>query len=298
LTSLLQGSLLVLIVLGFVPAAGHRLLGDLGIPVSFAGGFILMPWFGITANVMSIFGFIIVVGIIVDDAIVTAENVYIKLRSGMDPLDAATEGTKEVALPVTFGALTTIVAFIPLMFFEGFYGSFTKQIPPVVAAVLLFSLIESKLVLPCHLKYVQGPPQAAQPVRTLPEAHRRRPGTLRHRFYEPTLRFATRHRYSTLAVFSPWPWRPSGISAAAHSASSTCRRSTATGSTPRSKCRATPRWKSPTCASACRRRRGTLRKEFVDPGTGKSLIGDVSPPAAAGPAAPVWIRARDSSPSP
>lgn len=150
---------------------------------------------------MSIFGFIIVVGIIVDDAIVTAENVYNKLRTGMDPLEAATERTHEVALPVTFGALTTIVAFVPLMFFEGFYGSFTRQIPPVVAAVLLFSLIESKLVLPSHLKYVR--------------VHRKRLNFFERfqkriadgleafvsRLYEPSLRFATRHRYTTMALF-------------------------------------------------------------------------------------------------
>ena len=137
----------------------------LGIPVSFAGGFIVMPWFGITANVMSLFGFIIVVGIIVDDAIVTAENVYIKLREGMDPLDAADwMAPHEVALPVTFGALTTIVAFIPLMFFEGFYGSFTKQIPPIVTAVLLFSLsgIETLPAQPPQVR--QGPPHALQPL--------------------------------------------------------------------------------------------------------------------------------------
>ncbi|HIL69493.1 MAG TPA: efflux RND transporter permease subunit, partial [Verrucomicrobia bacterium] len=92
---------------------------------------------------------------VVDDAIVTGENIYSKLKTGMEPLEAAIQGTEEVTVPVTFGVLTTVVAFMPLMFFEGHWGSFAKQIPPVVAPVLLFSLVESKLVLPSHLKYLK-----------------------------------------------------------------------------------------------------------------------------------------------
>ena len=115
----------------------------------------LMPWMGVTANVMSLFGFIIVVGVVVDDAIITGENIYTKLNSGMDPLEASIQGAHEVAVPVTFGILTTIVAFLPLMYFDGSWGDFAKQIPPVVAPVMLFSLIESKLILPSHLKHLR-----------------------------------------------------------------------------------------------------------------------------------------------
>jgi multidrug efflux pump subunit AcrB len=201
LNSMLQGGLLVLIVLGLFLRPMLAFWVVLGIPVAFAGGFIVMPYLGITANVMSIFGFIIVIGLVVDDAIVTAENVYTKLKEGLDPLEAATVGTAEVATPVTFGILTTIVAFVPLMFFDGFYGSFTKQIPPVVAAVLIFSLIESKLALPCHLKHVR--------VHRLRlnffERFQKKIADSLERFvdkcYEPTLRAATRHRYVTLALF-------------------------------------------------------------------------------------------------
>ena len=96
-----------------------------------------MPWFGVTANVMSLFGYIIVVGVVVDDAIVTGENVFQKMRSGLSPLEASVKGTEEVTVPVTFGILTTIVAFIPLLYFEGTWGDFARQIPPVVAPVLL-----------------------------------------------------------------------------------------------------------------------------------------------------------------
>ena len=198
---MLQGGLLVLIVLGLFLRPMLAFWVVLGIPVAFAGGFIVMPYLGITANVMSIFGFIIVIGLVVDDAIVTAENVYIKLKEGMEPLEAATEGTVEVATPVTFGIITTIVAFVPLMFFDGFYGSFTKQIPPVVAAVLIFSLIESKLALPCHLKHVRVRRARLNAF----ERFQKKIADSLERFvetcYEPTLRLATRHRYVTLALF-------------------------------------------------------------------------------------------------
>lgn len=201
LNSMLQGGLLVTIVLGLFLRPMLAFWVVLGIPVAFAGGLIVIPYFGITANVMSIFGFIIVIGLVVDDAIVTAENVYTKLKEGMEPLDAVTEGTLEVATPVTFGVLTTIVAFVPLMFFDGFYGSFTKQIPPVVAAVLIFSLIESKLALPCHLKYVKV---RRKKLNGLERFQKRIADSLEwfvEKFYDPTLRIAVRHRYITLTVF-------------------------------------------------------------------------------------------------
>ncbi|MEC8906377.1 MAG: efflux RND transporter permease subunit, partial [Verrucomicrobiota bacterium] len=153
-SSLLQGCILVFIVLSLFLRPKVAFWVVLGIPISFAGGVMLMPQMGITANVMSLFGFIIVLGVVVDDAIVTGENVYSKLQAGMNPLEASVLGTKEVALPVTFGILTTIAAFVPLLYFEGRWGDFAGQIPPIVAPVLLFSLVESKLILPSHLKHI------------------------------------------------------------------------------------------------------------------------------------------------
>ncbi|MEM6469379.1 MAG: efflux RND transporter permease subunit [Planctomycetota bacterium] len=153
--SLAQGAFFVLLILGLFirPALAFWIV--VGIPVSFAGAAIFMPWFDLTANVMSLFGFIIVLGIVVDDAIVTGENVYSKINEGTPPTQAAIEGTKEVATPVTFGALTTMVSFIPMMFFDGNWGDYARQVPPIVAMVLLFSLIESKLILPAHLKHLK-----------------------------------------------------------------------------------------------------------------------------------------------
>jgi multidrug efflux pump subunit AcrB len=275
-TNLIQGSLLVLIVLGLFLRPSIAFWVTLGIPVSFAGGFILMPWFGLTANVMSLFGFIIVVGIIVDDAIVTAENVYIKLREGMDPLDAATEGTAEVALPVTFGALTTIVAFIPLWFFEGFYGSFTKQIPPIVTAVLVFSLIESKFVLPSHLKHVKVRRTRFNLFERFQKKIADGLEVFVNRFYEPTLRFTTRHRYSTLAVFcaiamASFGYFSSGALGFVNMPSIDRNKINAQVQMPRDTPVEVTDIRVKHVAAAVE----TLRKEFVDPGTGKSLIGDV-----------------------
>jgi multidrug efflux pump subunit AcrB len=201
LTSLAQGGILVMIVLGLFLRPSIAVWVAFGIPVSFAAGLIAMPWFGLSANIMTIFGFIIVIGIVVDDAIVTSENVYTKLREGMDPLEAAVVGTKEVAVPVTFGALTTIVAFVPLMFFDGFYGNFTRQVPPVVAAVLIGSLIESKLALPCHLKSIKV---GRTKFNWFSRAQKRIADGLESfvwKYYQPALRFAVVHRYSTIAAF-------------------------------------------------------------------------------------------------
>lgn len=149
----LQGGLLVLVLLGLTLRPKLAFWIAAGIPVALAGGLLVMPWLGITANMMSLFGFFIVIGIVGDDAIVTGENIFEKLRSGtMSPLDAVVVGTQEVSTPVTFGALTTIVAFLPMLFFQGTWGDYVKQIPPVVTAVLLFSLLACKLFLPTHLK--------------------------------------------------------------------------------------------------------------------------------------------------
>ncbi|HIG28606.1 MAG TPA: efflux RND transporter permease subunit [Verrucomicrobiales bacterium] len=200
ITSLLQGSLLVLLVLGVFLRPALAFWVVLGIPIAFAGGVILMPWFGVTANVMSLFGFIIVVGVVVDDAIITGENVYSKMQAGMDPVEASVMGTKEVTVPVTFGVLTTIVAFIPLMYFEGTWGDFAKQIPPVVAPVLLFSLLESKLILPAHLKHLRIREATGVFSRFQEKIARGLERFVQH-FYQPSLNWAVQHRVAVLSGF-------------------------------------------------------------------------------------------------
>jgi len=275
-TSMLQGGALVLLVLGLFLRPMIAFWVVIGIPVSFAGGFIMMPYFGMTANVMSIFGFIIVVGIVVDDGIVTAENIYIKLKEGMDPLDAVTEGAREIAVPVTFGALTTIVAFIPLMFFDGFYGSFSKQIPPVVSAVLIFSLIESKLALPCHLKHVK----VHRKRMNVFERFQKRIADSLEKFvdsiYEPALRFASRHRYSTLAGFAAVAMASVGILSSGrlgfvNMPAIDQNKITARLAMPNDTPAEVTEERVNRVAAAVEE----LKKEFVDPETGKSLIRDM-----------------------
>ncbi len=200
-SSLFQGSLLVLLILGIFLRPQVAFWVVLGIPVSFAGGVLLMPFFGVTANIMSLFGYILVLGVVVDDAIITGENVYTHLKTGMDPTEASILGTKEVAVPVTFGIITTIVAFLPLLYFDGVWGDFAKQIPPVVGAVLIFSLLESKLILPAHLKHIK-----IKPSTNFFSRFQTRIANGLERFvekvYQPSLGFAVLHRWSVLAVFT------------------------------------------------------------------------------------------------
>jgi multidrug efflux pump subunit AcrB len=199
-SSLLQGCVLVLIVLGIFLRPALAFWVVLGIPIAFAGGLLAMPWLGVTANMMSLFGFIIVLGVVVDDAIITGENVYMRLKEGMDPFEAAVQGTQQVAVPVTFGVLTTVVAFIPLLYFDGTWGDYAKQIPPVVAPVLLFSLVESKLILPAHLKHLtlkQGTGLFSRFQDKVAAGLER----FVERIYQPSLRWAVSHRVTVLAGF-------------------------------------------------------------------------------------------------
>ena len=156
LDSALYGAILVILLLSLFLRPAVAFWVFLGIPVSFMGAFLFMPVVDGSFNVISLFAFIMVIGIVVDDAIVTGENIYRKIREGLEPLDAAIVGTKEIATPVTFGILTTVVAFIPLNHLDGtFFDYISRQMPLVVIPILLMSLVESKLVLPSHMSHVK-----------------------------------------------------------------------------------------------------------------------------------------------
>lgn len=155
LNSAIQGGILVMLLLSLFLRPAVAFWVCLGIPVCFMGAIALMPTLGVTFNMVSLFGFILVLGIVVDDAIVTGENIFKHLRNGEDPLKAAIDGTEEVAVPVTFGVLTTVVAFTPLLLIEGSAGELFRNIPLITIPVLLFSLVESKLILPAHMRHVK-----------------------------------------------------------------------------------------------------------------------------------------------
>ncbi|MEL7578593.1 efflux RND transporter permease subunit [Pseudoalteromonas sp. D15MCD-2] len=202
-TNAIQGGILVLALLTLFLRPAIAFWVFIGIPVSFMGAFLAMPIFGITLNVMSLFGFILVLGIVVDDAIVTGENVYTHLKTAESGEQAAIRGTQEVATPVTFGVLTTVAAFLPLAFIEGNRGALFAQIPVVVIPVLLFSLIESKFVLPAHLKYLKLRSEKSNPSK-LQQFQQRFADGFEHaimKYYQPLLNVALKNKLATVSLF-------------------------------------------------------------------------------------------------
>jgi len=151
LKNMVYGMVLVVIVLGIFLNRRLSFWITLGIPIAFATGMILLPYYDVSINMVSLFAFIMVLGIVVDDAIVVGEGVFRKREEGMPPFQAAVEGTVEMAVPVIFAVLTTVAAFWPLSLGTGVMGKVIKNIPVVVIAVLIGSLIEALLVLPAHL---------------------------------------------------------------------------------------------------------------------------------------------------
>jgi len=200
----LQGGALVLLLLTLFLRPSIAFWVFIGIPVSFMGAFFAMPFFGVTLNIFSLFAFLLVLGIVVDDAIVTGENVYKHLRHAESGLHAAINGTKEVAVPVTFGVLTTIAAFLPLAFIEGTRGLLFAQIPVVVIPILLFSLIESKFVLPAHLKHVRlrSTDSDKNWLERLQERFADGFEQLIIQYYKPLLRVVLNNGLSTLILFT------------------------------------------------------------------------------------------------
>ncbi len=157
--NMLAGALLVFIVLSLFLRVKVAFWVVVGIPVTFFGAMWLMPMapFNVTMNLMSLFGFIIVLGIVVDDAIIIGESIYTTIRADGHTLDNVIRGANRVAVPATFGVLTTMAAFAPLLFLDGIAAPFFESISVVVILCLFFSLIESKLILPAHLARARIP---------------------------------------------------------------------------------------------------------------------------------------------
>ncbi|MFC1820779.1 efflux RND transporter permease subunit, partial [Thermodesulfobacteriota bacterium] len=129
----------------------------MGIPVSIAGGMVVLWIVGGTINMMSLFAFILILGIVVDDAIVVGESIYVHRKNGASPIKAAVEGVWEVGLPVIAAVLTTIVAFLPLAKVGGIMGKFIFILPIIVIACLGTSLLECLALLPAHLNHLPDP---------------------------------------------------------------------------------------------------------------------------------------------
>jgi multidrug efflux pump subunit AcrB len=150
------GFLLVIFLLAVFLNVRLAFWVTLGIPISFMAGLMLLPQFDISINMISLFAFIMVLGIVVDDAIIIGENIYRRCEEGLSPLKGAIEGALEVGRPVIFSVLTTIVAFWPLLLGGGFMGRIMRHIPIVIVFVLLGSLVESLFILPAHLARSRG----------------------------------------------------------------------------------------------------------------------------------------------
>jgi multidrug efflux pump subunit AcrB len=151
LKNMALGLILVSILLGIFLNARLAFWVTLGIPISFMAGLMLLPRFDVSINMVSLFAFIMVLGIVVDDAIVVGENIFRRHEEGLESLDGAVRGTLEVGRPVVFAVLTTVAAFWPLLLGTGTMGKIMRTIPIVVILVLLGSLVECLLVLPAHL---------------------------------------------------------------------------------------------------------------------------------------------------
>ncbi len=147
------GLLLVLLTLALFLEARLAFWVTLGIPISFAGSLLFFPVTDVSINMISLFAFIITLGMVVDDAIVVGEAIYKQRMDGKGRLEAAIGGAKEVARPVIFAILTSCVAFAPMLMVPGPMGKFFRVVPIVVIAVLMISLVESLLILPAHLSH-------------------------------------------------------------------------------------------------------------------------------------------------
>jgi multidrug efflux pump subunit AcrB len=173
----------------------------MGMAVSFVGGLLFLPIVGVSINMISLFGFLVVLGIVVDDAVVVGENVYEKRQEGHNAEDAAVAGTQEVAGPVTFSILTNIVAFVPLMFIPGETGKFWAPLPVVVIIVLALSLVESLFILPSHLAHARSRGKRKSGLRAkLHAAQQRFSGGFNRLVdfaFKPLLLFCLRFRYIT-----------------------------------------------------------------------------------------------------
>lgn len=198
------GLILVLLALGFLLELRVAFWTAVGIPVSILGSLILLPLMNASVNMISVFGFIVTLGIVVDDAVVVGEDIFHKISQGMPRMDAAVAGVREMTIPVVFAVSTNIIAFLPLFFVPGESGRFLHVLPAVIIAVFTVSLVEVLLILPSHLSFSRKRANA----QSLMSRFDRKQTQLRlkldksmERFYKPVLETAIRFRFITIAGF-------------------------------------------------------------------------------------------------
>ncbi|MGJ5642717.1 efflux RND transporter permease subunit [Formosa sp. S-31] len=209
------GMLLVLMFLALFLNTRLAFWVAFGLPISFLGMFIFASQFGVTINILSLFGMIIVIGILVDDGIVIAENIYQHFEDGKDPIEAATEGVMEMIPPVVSAIITTVLAFSTFLFLESRIGEFFSEVSIIVILTLVVSLIEALVILPAHLahsKALQKPKaDSGQPkskakqffakMRSINVYGDRIMTFFRDKFYAPVLDFIFEFKILSLGIF-------------------------------------------------------------------------------------------------
>jgi len=207
INNMMMGAFLVFIILTLFLRIKIAFWVMLGIPISFFGALMMMPLLGdwsVSINMLSLFAFIMVLGIVVDDAIVIGESAYAEIEKYGHSRANIIRGTMRVAMPATFGVLTTIAAFTPLLFIDATFAAFFRSISIVVSFCLVFSLIESKWILPAHLAHMNYVPLKAETANFLERFQMRfkdRLDNFIHNAYKPMLEKALIARYNTMAIF-------------------------------------------------------------------------------------------------
>ncbi|MEA3415417.1 MAG: efflux RND transporter permease subunit [Thermodesulfobacteriota bacterium] len=200
-----QGIVLVFIALALFLNLRLAFWVSIGIPISFMGAFLVLDFSGETINMISLFAFIMTLGILVDDAIIIGENIFTHFHKGKSASAAVVDGLKEVGWPVVMAVSTTIVAFIPLLFIAGIMGKFIAVMPRAVIAILIISLGEALIILPAHLSGALT--RSALKTDSSPSWHERIRVKVEHllnivikKYYTPALKYVVKNRYFTFAI--------------------------------------------------------------------------------------------------
>ncbi|MCW5518015.1 efflux RND transporter permease subunit [Muriicola sp. Z0-33] len=208
----IMGMILVLIFLSLFLNTRLAFWVAFGLPISFLGMFIFAGFFNVTINVLSLFGMIIVIGILVDDGIVIAENIYQHYEKGKSPIQAAVDGTMEVLPPIVSAIVTTVLAFSIFLFLDGRIGDFFGEVSVIVILTLVVSLVEALIILPAHLAHSKAlRPKDKQPknglarafakLRVINQAGDRFMKWMRDNMYSPALRFSIQNKLLTFSIF-------------------------------------------------------------------------------------------------
>ena len=196
------GLILVFCLLGLFLEPKLAFWVTMGIPISFLGSILIITKFGLSINMISLFAFIISLGIVVDDAIIVGENIYTYRQKGYSFFEASVKGAKDISIPVIFSVITNMVAFMPLYFVPGIMGKFFKNIPVVVLSVFAISLIESLLILPAHLAHSKKKSNG----KILSFIHSKQNNFSKkftnfiNNIYTPFLKISLKYRYVSIAI--------------------------------------------------------------------------------------------------